>query len=576
MNKKLIVLLLAAVLLLSACGSGAATAPADASAPAAAQEAASGPASGQENAGSTEEDPLAEMKQKAEAGDTQAMKDLAWRYWGHEGVEKDMDQCAAWYEKAIEAGDTEAMTTLAWLCWGNEGMEKDMEKSVALYEKAVEAGVTEAMRTLAWLYRGNQDVARDMEKTVALYEKAAEAGDAESMRTLGWLYRGNDGLEKDMDKAVAWYEKAAEAGDTEAMRTLGWLYEGNDGVEKDMDKAVGMYAKAVEAGDMTAVYTLGLLYEMRLDPPDPAKAAEYYGIGAGAGQSGCMDRLNSLYRDGKVSRPTYEEAVLAYNEAAKDRIPDPELVEKPVFHTVDADGNPADESVFAGHALTMVIFWAGDDVDSSGFFHPRIPFLEEMQEKYADQGLQVLGVCENTTYENGSSRFLSSEEVRERVGDVNFKNLLAYRPSEDGDSELQSLGTVSRLSIGGETRTRILAQYDVGCIPSAIFVDGEGRLVHFPLGVSNAAAAFNQISPIVKDYHSFAGIYGDVYDNTLLFEGVKQLAEISLCGTPTEKAEPLIAAYLNGERPGEEELAWWDSLHHDSELEWWGRINYKG
>ena len=45
------------------------------------------------------------------------MKDLAWRYWGHEGVEKDMDQCFAWYEKAIEAGDTEAMTTLAWLCW---------------------------------------------------------------------------------------------------------------------------------------------------------------------------------------------------------------------------------------------------------------------------------------------------------------------------------------------------------------------------------------------------------------------------------------------------------------------------
>ena len=34
MNKKLIALLLAAVLLLSACGSGAATAPADASAPA--------------------------------------------------------------------------------------------------------------------------------------------------------------------------------------------------------------------------------------------------------------------------------------------------------------------------------------------------------------------------------------------------------------------------------------------------------------------------------------------------------------------------------------------------------------
>lgn len=576
MNRKLIALLLAAVLLLSACGSGAATAPADASAPAAAQEAASAPASGQESAGSTEEDPLAEMKQKAEAGDTQAMKDLAWRYWGHEGVEKDMDQCAAWYEKAIEAGDTEAMTTLAWLCWGNEGMEKDMDKSVALYEKAVEAGVTEAMRTLAWLYRGNQDVARDVEKAVALYEKAAEAGDAEAMRTLAWLCRGYDGVEKDMDKAVAWYEKAAEAGDIEAMRSLAWLYEGNDGVGKDMDKAVGLYTKAVEAGDMSAVYTLGLLYEMRLDPPDPAKAAEYYEIGAKAGQSSCMDRLNYLYRSSKISRPTYEEAVLAYNEAVKGQIPDPELVEKPVFHTVDADGNPADESVFAGHALTMVIFWAGDDDDSKGIFHPLIPFLEGMQEKYAGQGLQVLGVCVNTTFENGSSRFLSSEEVRERVGDVNFKNLLAYRPSEDGDSELQSLGTVSRLSAGGETRTRILAQYDVGYIPSVIFVDGEGRLVHFPLGVSNAAVAFNQISPLVKDSHYYAGIYRNVYDNSLLFEGVKQLAEISLCGAPTEKAESLIADYLNGERPSEEELAWWDSLHHDSELEWWGRINYKG
>jgi hypothetical protein len=190
--------------------------------------------------------------------------------------------------------------------------------------------------------------------------------------------------------------------------------------------------------------------------------------------------------------------------------------------------------------------------------------------------LQVLGVCVKTTFENGSSRFLSSEEVRERVGDVSFKNLLAYRPSEDGDSELQSLGIVSRYSIGGETRTRILAHYDVGYMPSAIFVDGEGRLVHFPLGVSNAAVAFNQISPLVKDSHYYAGIYRDVYDNTLLFEGVKQLAELSLCGFPSEKAEPLIAAYLNGERPSEEDLAWWDSLHHDSELEWWGRINYKG
>ena len=106
------------------------------------------------------------------------------------------------------------------------------------------------------------------------------------------------------------------------------------------------------------------------------------------------------------------------------------------FSTTALDGTAVDESIFAGHTLTMI-----------NFFEPwcppciaELPDLEKLYETYAPEGFQILGV------------FSTEEGTAEVVSDAALSYpVLRYVPEFD--------------------------QFQTGYVPTTVFVNERGELV---------------------------------------------------------------------------------------------------
>ena len=116
----------------------------------------------------------------------------------------------------------------------------------------------------------------------------------------------------------------------------------------------------------------------------------------------------------------------------------PEAAFEPAFRfsTTALDGTTVDESILAGHTLTMI-----------NFFEPwcppciaELPDLEKLYETYAPQGFQIVGV------------FSTEEGIEGVVSDAALSYpVLRYVPAFD--------------------------QFQTGYVPTTIFVNGEGQIV---------------------------------------------------------------------------------------------------
>lgn len=106
------------------------------------------------------------------------------------------------------------------------------------------------------------------------------------------------------------------------------------------------------------------------------------------------------------------------------------------FSTTALDGTAFDESVFAGHKLTMINFfepWCGPCVHE-------LPELERLYEDLADEGFYIIGV------------FSTEDGVAEVLKDAGVSYpALRYVPEFD--------------------------QFQTGYVPTTIFVDGDGHIV---------------------------------------------------------------------------------------------------
>lgn len=84
---------------------------------------------------------ITDVMKETDASTAYGMSQRGYAYEkGIAGVEKDIKQAIAWYQKAAEAGDPYAMLILGDAHAIGEYVEKDEEKAMALYRKAAEAG----------------------------------------------------------------------------------------------------------------------------------------------------------------------------------------------------------------------------------------------------------------------------------------------------------------------------------------------------------------------------------------------------------------------------------------------------
>lgn len=130
------------------------------------------------------------------------------------------------------------------------------------------------------------------------------------------------------------------------------------------------------------------------------------------------------------------------------------------FSTVDINGQDVDNSIFADHELTMVSVWA----TTCTYCITEMPVLKELNDKYADQGFQVVGVVMDTidvtdeAYPVVDSVVELTKEIVDKTG-ADYTHMI---PNKD------------------MLNTR---KGEITGTPSAYFVDSEGKILSNSEGI---------------------------------------------------------------------------------------------
>ena len=260
--KRVLSLLLAALLLLPLCGCGAASAPAaETGRPSAAADDPEALCElglrylNGDGAEQSKERAVETLTQAAELGSAEAMLTLG-LLQGEEGQYK---KAAQWFRQAADLENPRAMYELAMLRWNGHYPNMDLKEAASLFRAAAESGVREAMYELGWCYLDGWGVEQDDTEAARWMKEAAAAGDPLAMQDCGWLYENGRGIEQSWTEACAWYERAAEAGNVDTMRFLGNIYRYGMNGEQDPERAISWYERAADAGDAESMVALGLM-----------------------------------------------------------------------------------------------------------------------------------------------------------------------------------------------------------------------------------------------------------------------------------------------------------------------------
>jgi len=231
---------------------------------------------------------LEALRKKAEAGDSEAQRELSIIYARGEGVPEDFTESLKWLGKSIEQGDAAAQFNLGRMY---SNLTKDSAEALKWYRKAAEQGYVDAQSYLGVMYGQGRRVPKDDAESFKWFRMAAEQGRVSAQTMLGAMYFEGMGVPQDDAEAVKWYRKAAEQGHVSAQNNLGRCYANGDGVPQDDAEAVKWHRMAAEQGDIRGQGSLGRMYDLgRGVPEDDVAAYAWYSLASAKFRSWTADR----------------------------------------------------------------------------------------------------------------------------------------------------------------------------------------------------------------------------------------------------------------------------------------------
>ena len=288
-----------------------------------------------------------ELEKRAKMGQVRAQYELGNCYFYAKEINRDAEEAAEWYKKAMVQGHEEAKekfytfysktlektakegdaraqyeTGNAYLS-GNS-VKKDTETAAEWYLKAMSAGHEGAKEKFYTFYS-------------KLLEKRAKAGDAEAQFQAGNGYFDGYVVKKDNNTAAKWYnlamkqghegakekfytfyskllEKAAKDGDARAQYEIGNAYLSGNGVDKDYEEAAEWYLKAMAQEQEGAQEKFYSFYSKKLekraksgDPEAQYRVGESYLLGG------------QVSRDLEEAAEWFQKSMLQGHEGSKER-----------------------------------------------------------------------------------------------------------------------------------------------------------------------------------------------------------------------------------------------------------------
>jgi TPR repeat protein len=200
---------------------------------------------------------LAELRGKAEAGDSLARYEYAIILITGTGGQRDVAQGVEWLKRSAKQGEADAQYLLGiYHANGSNGLKKDPAEAKKWYSLAADSGKKEAECQLGIILYNEKNYGEAKQ----WLEKSAKQGHFLAYTYIGFLHLRGLGVDKNEAKGIEWIRKAAEKKDPNALMVLGMLSAKGEGMAKDDTAAFKFYLAAAERNNHKAMQFLGLAY----------------------------------------------------------------------------------------------------------------------------------------------------------------------------------------------------------------------------------------------------------------------------------------------------------------------------
>lgn len=274
------------------------------------------------------EEAVSQLTKAADQGDAIAMYLLGNAYASGTGTSRDEAKAKEMYAKFIAVGEADSGENAgsgriqAYLadCYAyGKGTEKNVDKAAAAAEKAASADLTAfdmvklADSYVEGVFTKTDDTADTAEAADTTAAEAAAEGETEA-ETKAIPAEAEELYAKALDSI----KTLADAGNVKAKKALGdYYFNGYAGVAQDYAKALELYTEAGEKGDADAQAQVGYIYQYGCGvDPDYEKAMEWNNRAAQQGNAQGQAQIGWLYQQGLGVTQNLDEAGRWYTRAA--------------------------------------------------------------------------------------------------------------------------------------------------------------------------------------------------------------------------------------------------------------------
>lgn len=170
--------------------------------------------------------------------------------------DKDLDAI----KESAESGDSESQFRLGVLYMMGKGVESDILQASAWFDKAADQEYFAAITLRGRIFSEERQDPRAGPQAVDAYMRAAELGDTDAQCALADLFLdGRPGVEKNVPSMLHWYQKAAHAGHPKAQFQLGKLLAEGVAVQQSDEGAFRWFTLAILSGSELAKKELEML-----------------------------------------------------------------------------------------------------------------------------------------------------------------------------------------------------------------------------------------------------------------------------------------------------------------------------
>ena len=277
-----------------------------------------------------ESDEIQSLIRAADAGDTNAMLQLADKYRsGYITGSRDQEQTLNWTVKAANAGNPNAMLSAGQMFYYGHGTEVNYDLAAYYWYAAADKGVAEAMYNIGFMFHHGYGVEKNTGACLTWWKKGAELNEPKCLFALGLLYRSGAEVTRSAKQAREYLYRAicngydpeeildildyadfgsldnavqqANAGNVSAMCTAGYMFYLGDGTEENDELAAYYWYSAAEKGNALSMFCIAcmFIYGMGVEENDDAGyawidrfiAADWNATSASGGQQASENRM---------------------------------------------------------------------------------------------------------------------------------------------------------------------------------------------------------------------------------------------------------------------------------------------